>query len=217
MVAVGQKHGKTLIALGLDHIHRNASHCRNTLDGDAAVVGRENDHIVPAPGAAPATGCIAESEDGSAGGCDFLQLAIREKRNVMAVGRPEREKTVFRRGDRLRVRCIYSLQPELLFPAGRRGHDYVAAIRRNCKSRPGVSWWGEGVAPGLRRGWSGFAEVNIQGCGQRQKEDECRQRPGPASCFLCRGGWRIQTFLDQPGSIADITEAFLRVFFEAAK
>lgn len=74
MTAVGQKHGKSLVAFGSGHIDRNTASRRNPLNGDSAVGRGEHDRVVATPRSAAAAGDVAQGLRGAPADRDFFSL-----------------------------------------------------------------------------------------------------------------------------------------------
>ena len=82
--------GGVFASLKLGQPRRVCAGSADAPDG-IAVVGFVEDDVVLVPGAAAGVGCVGENGHGSAGGGDFLEVAVGEKADGLSIGRPERE------------------------------------------------------------------------------------------------------------------------------
>lgn len=96
----------------------------------------EDDHAVPAPGAAAALFRVAQRQGRSTRNIDLLELPAREKSDEAAVGRPEGRRSAVSSGERLRGERVQRADPQEICSVRVRGHKGdPTAIGRDCQGR----------------------------------------------------------------------------------
>src|SRR5262245_34059546 len=131
MAAVGQKMRKPMTdllgRLEACHFERRTAACRDAEQWSCAG-WRKQDDAFPIPRSADAIWRIRYHLRGPAGNVDPLELAIGEKSDGPAVGRPERKCGVFCSRQRLRGVRLERPKPELRFPCSHRLENGVAPV-----------------------------------------------------------------------------------------
>src|SRR5262245_1126048 len=135
MAAVGQEHGIAGYIFGPHHVRGNSAGGRYSLDYSISVAGlRKEDYVLAVPRSSAALEHVTKRLRRAAAGGDLLELALREKSDVAAVGRPEGVRGVVGGRHRVSLKRVQRPQPELALSIHLRRDCEETTVRGNSEA-----------------------------------------------------------------------------------